>query len=50
MKEDKKKKLRTDCRGQQRSEMMKEDTVLQSKKIRKTKTRTQQMRKYYEKK
>lgn len=36
-----KKKPRTDCRGQQRSEMMKEDTILQRKKVRKTKTRTQ---------
>lgn len=26
-----KKKPRTDCRGQQRSEMMKEDTILQRK-------------------
>lgn len=31
MKEDKKKKLRTDCRCQQRSEMLKEDIVLQRK-------------------
>lgn len=36
-----KKKPRTDCRGQQRSEMMKEDTILQRKKVRKTKNRTQ---------
>lgn len=36
----KKKKPRTDCRGQQRSEMMKEDTTLQRKKVRKTKTGT----------
>lgn len=33
-----KKKPRTDCRGQQRSEMMKEDTI--RKKVRKTKTGT----------
>lgn len=40
-----KKKPRTNCRGQHRSEMMKEETALQRKKIRKTKTGTQQVNK-----